>query len=62
MVAVAIAGLTLDFVVWLSGWIVDFLAFVGLLLWPASPGLSREIIIDAGPYSFSSASPALSNS
>jgi hypothetical protein len=58
MVAVAIAGLILGFLVWLSGWVFNFFDFLVLLLRPASPGFSQEVIIDFGPYSLSSTSPA----
>ena len=58
MIAVAIAGLILCFLAWLSGWIFDFLAFLTWLLRPAPPGFAREVTIYAGTFSMLSASPA----
>lgn len=58
MVAVAIVGLILGFLAWLSRWVFDFLALLAVLLKPASPSFSTEVIIYVGPYGFSSDSPA----
>jgi hypothetical protein len=55
MIAVAVTGLILGFLAWLSGWLFDLL---GLLQMPAAPGYSQETIIDVGPYSVSSTSAA----
>jgi hypothetical protein len=55
MIAVAVTGLILGFLVWLSGWVFDLL---GLLQMSAAPGYSQETIIDVGPSSVSSNSAA----
>jgi hypothetical protein len=58
MVAVAIAGLILGFLAWLTRWAFDFLHFLAVFLKPNSLSVSHEVTIYLGPYRISSASPA----
>jgi hypothetical protein len=58
MVAVAIAGLILGFLAWLSRWAFEFLDFLAVFLQPNSLSVSHEVIIYLGPYGVSSTSPA----
>jgi hypothetical protein len=58
MVIVAIAGLILGFLAWLSRWAFDLLDLLAAFLKPTSPSVSHEVTIYVGPYGFSSASPA----
>jgi hypothetical protein len=56
-VTVAIAGLILGFLAWLSRWAFDFLDFLAVFLKPTSLDVSNEVTIKLGPYGVSSASP-----